>query len=98
MKKLLFILILFITSCTYTKVDENTSVPNSITNELKTETIDTLYVIKSEDFHYYYNSDKILVEKYVTYKNEVSIPGLIFILWVLLTVVLIVILFNLFDS
>lgn len=80
MKKLLFILILFITSCTYTKVDETTEIPNVITEELKTLPADTLYVLKTNDYHYYYNKNKVLIEKYDVRKDKVSINGVSFII------------------
>ena len=44
MKKLLFILILFITSCTYTKVDETTEIPLKIYNNGSLENVSNLPV------------------------------------------------------
>ena len=92
MKKLLFILILFITSCTYTKVDETTKIPNVITEELKTLSADTLYVLKTDDYHYYYDENKVLIEKYDVRNDQVSINAIILImilLYCILTIILI---------
>lgn len=90
MKKLLFILILFITSCTYTKVNDSTSVPNVITEQLKSTQADTVYVLRSNNFHYYYNSDKVLIERYTVTKNDFSIDGIFVIIFLISFVILVI--------
>lgn len=97
MKKLLFILILFITSCTYTKVDDSTNIPNVITEQLKFTQIDSVYVIKAKDYHYYYNSNKELIEKYKVDPNNVNISGFFVVLFILVFFILTVILLEIIS-
>jgi len=86
MKKLLLILILFITSCTYIKVNDNTKVPNRVTEEVKTLKADTLYVVKTVDTHYYYNSDKVLIQKYSVKENTIAVDAVLFVVLMLMLV------------
>ena len=82
MKKLLVILCLaMMVGCTYKKVDESTEVPVKVMTELRNAQSDTVYVVKTEDFHYYYSKDKVLVEKYRVSTADVSIK-LFALVWV----------------
>jgi hypothetical protein len=93
MKKLLIILILFITSCAYVEVSDDTKVPNKITEQVKTLKPDTLYVVKSETFHYYYNSDKVLIEKYSSDPAEFRIGVITLFVFSFLFIVLLIFFF-----
>ena len=82
MKKLLVILCLaMMVGCTYQNVDESTEVPVKVMTELSNAQSDTVYVVKTEDFHYYYSKDKVLVEKYRVSTADVSIK-LFILVWV----------------
>ena len=84
MKKLLIALIaLAFMSCTYLPVDENSTISTGVQKELTTKTVpDTLYVVKTDANHYYFNSEKELIEKYQTDEDDVSTPypALIFLI------------------
>ena len=67
--------------CTYQKVDESTAIPVKVITELSNAQSDTVYVVKTEDFHYYYSKDKVLVEKYRVSTADVSIK-LFTLVWV----------------
>ena len=82
MKKILVILCLaMMVGCTYQKVDESTAIPVKVITELSNAQSDTVYVVKTEDFHYYYSKDKVLVEKYRVSTAAVSIKFFAFV-WV----------------
>lgn len=94
MKKLLIALIaIAFMSCTYNPVDENTTTSTNVQKELTTKAVpDTLYVVKTDANHYYFNNEKELIEKYETDELDVTIPfpaliifiGLIFVFGLLL--------------
>lgn len=97
MKKLFILMLLaaFFTGCAYTPVSENTSVPLEVYNKVKTDTTTvSFYVVTTNDYSYYFNESKELVQKYVIDGSYVamSLEGfillllLIFLMSVLLTI------------
>ena len=81
MKKLLFFIFLtfLFISCSYTPVYKGTPIPKEVVENLQKSTIDTVYIIKTENNHYYFNNNKVLIEKYEV-NNATSIFYLIFII------------------
>lgn len=83
MKRLLFfmpILLLVLSSCVYNEVSDNTTIPKSVIKQLDNSNIDTVYVVKTNTDHYYFDSKKELLEQYNVSDDFVGIPGIIFLL------------------
>lgn len=71
MKKILvslFAMIIFY-SCQYGKVDDNTSIPIEVLKQQNNISQDTCYVIKTEKYHYCFNTNDELVELYSVSNN-----------------------------
>jgi hypothetical protein len=87
MKKLLFLLLVIVmSSCTYNKVTDQTSVPNAVQQQvlqLDSTNLVNQYVIHTDDFDYVYNQDKQLIEKYANSDELVSIPAFLLLILVL---------------
>lgn len=89
MKKLfiLMLLVAFFTGCAYTPVSENTTVPLEVYNKVKTDTtMVSFYVATSDNYSYYFNENKELVQKYISNENYVGLPleGFILLLFIFL--------------
>lgn len=94
MKKLLFfIIIITMMSCTYKPVSENTELTNEVVQTIQSAdstNVQQVYVIKTSDYHYYYNEDKVLIEKYNVKKDDVSIDAGILVFLITALVVFII--------
>ena len=76
---ILLLLSLVISSCAYQPIDIDTDTNNAAT-ELATTNIDSIYIIKTENYHYYYDNNKILLEKYPVSNIFITIPWFIFLI------------------
>lgn len=98
MKKLFILMLLaaFFTGCAYIPVSENTSVPVEVYNKVKTDTTTvSFYVVTTNDYSYYFNESKELVQKYLIDESYVIMPLEGFIL--LLIIFLMFIVFTIFT-
>ena len=75
----------FFTGCAYIPVSENTSVPLEVYNKVKTDTTTvSFYVVTTNDYSYYFNENKELVQKYISNENYIGLPLEGFILLLLI--------------
>ena len=84
---ILLLLSLVISSCAYQPIDTDTLITNNTTTELATANSDSIYIIKTENYHYYYDSNKILLEKYQVSNRFITIPWFVFLISLLFCIV-----------
>ncbi len=89
MKKILlfFISIWLLSSCAYTPAEDIFSIPTSVYETMNSQTVipDTLYVVKTEFNHFYFNQEKQLVHMYETAEKGVFFPD-----WIVVVAILVI--------
>jgi hypothetical protein len=88
MRKILLIatiLCISLGSCTYNKVSTSTTIPNDVVQSIPTLKIDTVYSLKTVNYHYYFDKNKQLIEKYNVDLRDISIvlPLLLLIIMII---------------
>jgi hypothetical protein len=76
----MLLLILITAGCAYQPVDTDTLITNNTTTELATANSDSIYIIRTKNYHYYYDNNKILLEKYPVNNIFIIIPWFVFLI------------------
>lgn len=94
MKKILFIIvtILLFASCVKVKyTEEEVTIPKEVYDKIHTSSVpDTLYVVETADYDYYFNQKKEVVAKYATDNEDYTEVNLIVFLVVVIVFLIII--------
>jgi len=89
MKRLVFFILIVITiiiifsSCTYNKVNKSTEVPYGVMDTILV--VDStscvhFFKVETDDNHFYFDENKVLVEKYTTKEEKITINIYLFVI------------------
>ena len=101
MKKILFIIvtILLFTSCVKVKyTEEEVIIPKEVYDKIHTSSVpDTLYVVETADYDYYFNQKKEVVAKYATNNEDYAKVDVAIFLTVIIVFLIIILVAALND-
>jgi len=86
--------VIILSSCTYNEVNDKTELPYSVMDSIvvvDSTALENVYVIETENNHFYFNENKKLVEKYITNNERVTLN-----IYFLITLFIVVFLVGLF--